>query len=236
MLKDAERRWLHDRGASRVYPAGYIMTMEGEPAENVLVLMHGLATAACVTESGAEMILRVYGPGDVISGEAVLSRRPRQETVEALTVCSALVIPAGQFADLHRSAGIAGAFGVAMTHLVQDADMRARTRLALPRVQVTRVLLDLAARVGNRHDDGSIYIPVDLSQETLAKWIVASRSTVARVLAELRGLEVIRTMYRTIIITDPARMADIAGIPGGRALVPAPARMAVERPAGAEGE
>jgi hypothetical protein len=55
---------------------------------------------------------------------------------------------------------------------------------------------------------------VDLSQETIAKWIAASRSTVARAFAELRESGVIQTMYRTIIITDPARMLEIVCLCG----------------------
>src|SRR5690349_11130541 len=72
MLGDTERRWLNDRGTVHVWRQGYIMTVEGQPVENVMVIMHGLAAASCGTEGRTEMLLRLYRPGDVIGGDAVL--------------------------------------------------------------------------------------------------------------------------------------------------------------------
>jgi len=215
-LGDTERRWLQERAAVRVYQAGYIMTMEGQAAENVLVLMHGLAAGKCVTEGGTEMLLRLYDPGDVIGGEALLGWPTCRETVQAIARCSALVIPADKFAELHRSAGIARAFSLAMIRRVQAADEQARNRLADPRVRMARALLDLAERAGVQEDDG-IVIPLDLSQDTLGMWIGGSRITAARVLGGMRDLGVIRTGYRKITITDPARLLGMLGNDSGPA-------------------
>jgi CRP-like cAMP-binding protein len=212
-LSGTERRWLQQRGTVRVYQAGYIMTMEGESAENVMVLMHGIATASCVTTGGAELLLRVYGAGDIIGDGAILGDHERPETVQALARCSALLIPARQFADLHRSAGIARAFGMAMTRRVQAADEQARIRLAPPLVRLACALTDVATRVGISDGD-VITIPVDLSQDTLATWIAASRATVARMLAELRQNGIIRTGYRRVTITDPTQLYEVASAGG----------------------
>jgi CRP-like cAMP-binding protein len=210
MLSETERRWLQERSTSRIYQPGYLMTTEGEPTENVMTLMHGLAVASCVTRAGTKMLLRLYGPGDVLGGEAIINQQVRSETVWALSRCSARVIAADQFADLHRSAGIARAFGLAMFRRVQAADEQARTRLAEPQVRLARVLLDLVARTGVPADNGIITIPVDVSQDTLAAWIAVSRTTVAREFSRLRLMGIIRTGYRQLTITDPVRLGAIA--------------------------
>ena len=235
MLGGTERRWLHARGDVRVYQPGYIMTVEGQPAEDVMVVLHGLAAASCRTEGKAEMPLRLYGPGDIIGGETVLGSGARPETVRALARCSALVIPAAQFAELHRSAGVARAFGMAMTRRARDADQQARTRVAPPLARLARVLLYFAARTAVG-EAGTVTLPVELSQDTLATWMAASRATVARQLAELRRRGAVSTGYRTITITHPARLRLIAGyqcieaISDSNGEPPEPARDTRQRP------
>lgn len=200
-----------------------------------MVLLHGLAAASCRTEGKAEMPLRLYGPGDIIGGETVLGSGARPETVRALARCSALVIPAAQFAELHRSAGVARAFGMAMTRRARDADQQARTRVAPPLARLARVLLYFAARTAVG-EAGTVTLPVELSQDTLATWMAASRATAARQLAELRRRGAVSTGYRTITITHPARLRLIAGCQCSEAISdsngepPEPARDTRQRP------
>ena len=210
MLSDTERRWLQERGTTRVYQADYIMVMQGQPTENIMVLRHGLAASKHVTEAGTGMVQRLYGPGDITGFEALLGYREYQETVHAVARCSVLVIPGDKFADLYRSAGVSRAFGLAMALRAQAADEQARTRLTAPLVQVARVLLNVASRTGVPDGD-HVVIPVGLSQDELAAWTAVSRATIARVLGEMRGLGVIRTGYRKVIITDHVRLREIAG-------------------------
>jgi CRP-like cAMP-binding protein len=209
MLGDTERRWLHDRGDNRTYQAGYLITVEGNQATNVTLVLEGLATAVCATGAKATILLRIYGPGDVMGVEAIFNQQVSPQSVQAITECSALVIPAGRFVDLHRSAGVARAFGVAMARRVLDADEQARTRLAPPSVRLARALLELSVRAGVMEEDG-ILIPVDLSQETLATWIAASRATVARTIAEFREQGMISTGYRKVMILDQPRLGSVA--------------------------
>lgn len=221
MLGDTERRWLKERGTVRVWRQGYVITVEGQPVENVMVMMHGLAAASCAIQSGNTVLLRLYGPGDIIGGDAVLGCPVNVETVQALARCSAVVISADQFADLHRSAGIARAFGTAMARRVRDADEQAKARLASPLIRLARILLEVAAQGGAEEAD-AITIPVDLSQETLAAWLAVSRATVARMLAELRQLGAISTGYRKITIYQLDQLQEIAGTQGIKAVRSSP--------------
>jgi CRP-like cAMP-binding protein len=211
MLTAEERaRLSHAQAVARVYRPGYMLMMENERSLQLMVLLTGWAKATFVTVDGEEVVLRIYGPGDLFGGEVALGDLPRSETVTALTSCNALLLPARRFTDLLiRDPGIARAFNLAMLRRAQGADEQIKLRHAPADVRMARVLLDLARRAGTEAPDG-ITIPVDLSQEDLASWLGTSRSTVARMLHSLRGQGLIRTGYRSITITDPEQLRKTA--------------------------
>jgi CRP-like cAMP-binding protein len=211
MLTAEERaRLSHIQAAARAYRPGYMLMIEGEQSLQVRVLLTGWAKATFVTAGGEEVVLRIYGPGDLFGGEAALGNLPRSETVTALTSCNALVLSARRFTDLlTRDPGVARAFNLAMLQRAQGADEQIKLRHAPAAVRLARVLLDLARRAGTEAPDG-ITIPVDLSQGDLASWLGTSRSTVARMLHSLRDQGLIRTGYRSITITDPGQLRKTA--------------------------
>jgi CRP-like cAMP-binding protein len=211
MLTAEERaRLSHTQAAARAYRPGYMLMMENGQSLQVSVLLTGWAKATFITAGGEEVVLRIYGPGDLFGGEAALGNLPRSETVTALTSCNALLLPAPRFTDLlTRDPGIARAFNLAMLQRAQGADEQIKLRHAPVAVRMARVLLDLARRAGTETPDG-ITIPVDLSQEDLASWLGTSRSTVARMLHSLRDQGLIRTGYRSITVTDPEQLRKTA--------------------------
>lgn len=201
---------LHAGGAVRVYRPGYMLAMEDDPYTDVMVLLGGWAKATCNTASGEEIVLRIYGPGDIFGAEPALAGQPRSETVTALAECTALLLPARKFTDLlDGSQPVSRAFTLAMLQRARAADEQVRLRNASPVLGVARVLLELARRAGVRVPDG-ISIPVDLTQEDLASMLGTSRSTVARTLSSLRQQGAIRTGYRAITITDAGTLREIA--------------------------
>jgi CRP-like cAMP-binding protein len=209
-LTDDERAWLRQGTAARAYQPGYVLTMEGDTFPYVAVLLSGWAKATFATGDGVEVVLRIYGPGDLFGAEVALAGRPRSETVIALARCTALVIPAWRFAELIDGfPGISRAFGLAMLDRARAADELVRLRNADAALRLARVILELAGRAGTRMPDG-IAIPVDLRQEDLASMLGLSRSTVARALLSLRQQDVIRTGYRSITITDIGVLRRIA--------------------------
>lgn len=211
MLTATERDRLEERASTRFYQPRYIMMLEGQPAGYVAVLSDGWAKAAFDTADGEAALLRIHGPGDLLGCEAVLEDQSRRESVTALSRCVCLVIPAVQFGDLlGRNPGIARAFGLVMLQRARSADERARVRFDLPVVRLARVLLELAERGGAEGPEG-VVIPVELSQDELAGLIGASRSTVARALAQLRRDGLILTGYRNITVADPARLRSAIG-------------------------
>lgn len=210
MLAPVEREELRAGTRARVYRRGYLLTVEGEPAGHVMILLDGWAKATVVTAGGMEAVLRLYGPGDQFGGEALLGDQARPESVTALTQCHCLLASTARFTELlSRSPGIARAFRNVMVQRVLAADQQVKARLDPPDTRLARALTDLAYRSGAGAPDGT-RIPVDLSQEELASWIGTSRATVARMLNQMRRDGVIHTGYRNIVITDLGLLAEIA--------------------------
>jgi CRP/FNR family transcriptional regulator, cyclic AMP receptor protein len=210
MLAGEDRARLGERTALRSYRQGYMLMMENERSSHLMVLLVGWAKATSVTAGGEEVVLRIYGPGDLLGAEAALGSQPRSETVTALTSCTALVLSVRRFADLvAENSGIARVFNLAMIQRIQAADEQIKLRHAPAHIRLARVLMDLASRAGTQ-TAGSMAIPVDLTQEDLASWLGTSRSTVARVFQSLRARALIRTSYRNITIIDPEELRQIA--------------------------
>jgi CRP-like cAMP-binding protein/DNA-binding CsgD family transcriptional regulator len=210
MLGDAQRQRLHARGAQRSYKQGYIMTAQGQSADRVIVVMRGFAAASCTVGDGTKVLLRLYVPGDVIGVEAIPGQDGLPDSVLALANASVLVIPAAQFTELLETAEVARAFALAMGQRVRDTDELARIRLAPAKARLAPLLLHFAQRTGSAGDANGLTIPVELPQDKLAMWTAASRATVTRALGDLRRREAIRTGYREITITSPARLREIA--------------------------
>jgi CRP/FNR family transcriptional regulator, cyclic AMP receptor protein len=209
-LADAERAWLRENATIRTFRPGYIMTMEQEPFSEVLIFRDGWAKATIVNQEGSEIVLRIYGPGDLLGAEAALTSQRRGETVLALTECATLQLPARRFTDLlARTPANERAFSLAMLHRAQAADEQLKLRHATVDAALAHVLLTLAARAGTAAPDGAA-IPFDLTQEDLAGILGVSRSTVARALHWMRGSQIIHTGYRTITIADSAELRRIA--------------------------
>jgi CRP/FNR family transcriptional regulator, cyclic AMP receptor protein len=205
-LAPDERDLLRSAGSERGYRAGYMLTLEGQPESEVMVMLSGWAKATFVTADGAQVVLRLYGPGDIFSSEGSI----RRETVIALTMCHALLIPARRFAELAARPGVSRIFTATLTQRMHAADELMKLRHTAPDVGVARVLLDLAERAGTGRP-GILSMPVDLSQEDLASWLGSSRSTIARTLRSLRRRGIIDTGYRTVTITDPEALRRLAG-------------------------
>jgi CRP-like cAMP-binding protein len=63
-------------------------------------------------------------------------------------------------------------------------------------------LVELAERFGVKRADDSIDVALPITQEELASWSASSRESTARALRTLRGLKLIETSRRGMIVLD----------------------------------
>ena len=210
-LPPRDREALLARGTRRTFPSGAILFREGERSAHVVVVLSG-RTKICFTDrDGRESILNVRGAGDLLGDLSVLDGEPHSATVLALEPVVAAVLQADAFRSLlAEEPRLSMAVLEIVVARLRDSD-RKRVEFGAydTRGRVARRLVELAERFGEEGRAG-VRITLRLTQEELAGWTGSSREAVAKALADFRGRGWVETGRRTVIVLDPAALANEA--------------------------
>jgi len=190
-LPDEERERLGSLLRSRRYTRGEVIFLEGDEGTALCLIAEGRIRIQLTGADGREVVINVYGPGEIFGEMALLDGEPRSADAIAQDGSRVYWLQREDFAaflDSHPRAAMTMLAGLSRrlrhtTRVVQDATFRdVPARLA-------RVLLDLAAGNGQATASG-IRIESRLTQGELAAMVGASRETVNRALRgfEQRGL------------------------------------------------
>ena len=203
-LTDEERARLAALLRARRYARGEVIFLEGDEGTALCLIAEGRIRIQLTGADGREVVINVYGPGEIFGEMALLDGEPRSADAIAQEPSRAYWLQRDDFQafleDHPRAAmKMLAALSRRLRHttrVVQDATFRdVPARLA-------RVLLDLAARDGQPAEDG-IRIEARVTQTDLASMVGASRETVNRA---LRGFEEhgwIRWEGSRIVIVKP---------------------------------
>ncbi|WP_345475924.1 Crp/Fnr family transcriptional regulator [Actinoallomurus oryzae] len=216
MLTRQEQATLRARTSASRHRKGTVIVSEGVPADRVTIIRSGWAKATAI-KGDRPVLLRLYGPGELIGVSAALTGTAPAETV---TVTSwevhAISLAARSFSDfLHRAANASAALHRLQQWRLEEAD-RLRTIRDYPTAaQRLAGLLTELCRPENdpiQHSDGTLSVPsAGASQQDLGSWIGDSRKTVVRALSELRSLKLITSeMRQHVRVTDPDRLRTFA--------------------------
>ena len=203
-LPSAERAMIEASGIIRQFAAGIPVIHEGDPSDHVLIIRRGCVKVVAAAPHGAQFILGIRGPDDIVGEQASLGGRPRRGTVQTVDRVEALIVPGHRFTRLLKERP---AISLALTHVLSERLAEAdRYRLpasygAAP--MLARLMLDLAERYGSRTANGGRTLGVGLTQSDLADCLAVSSRTVARVLASWRRIGVVNTARRRIVIQRP---------------------------------
>ncbi|GAA1864001.1 Crp/Fnr family transcriptional regulator [Actinomadura bangladeshensis] len=220
-LDGPERTALRDAGRARTYRPRAPLCYQGDDSDHIIVIESGWAKVVASSADGHSVVLAVRGPGDLVCESAVLGRRERSATVQALDELRALLVPAARFTaflDAHPRVWmlVSGTF----VRRLDDADRRLRAHVSAQGARRLAILLAGLADMSARHvaagPGGEVPIGPPLSQEELGSWMDASRETVARALAVLRDEGLVRTGRRRLTVLDPAGLRAFARTPGDR--------------------
>jgi eukaryotic-like serine/threonine-protein kinase len=101
----------------REHGAGAYLIRQGDPAEYLLVILDGTATACVHQATGAATPLAEFGPGDVVGEVSLLTDEARTADVIARTPVRSLLLLA---ADFHKLAETHPELRVMLTNVVAD--------------------------------------------------------------------------------------------------------------------
>ncbi|MBB5081887.1 CRP-like cAMP-binding protein [Nonomuraea endophytica] len=170
---------------------------QGEAGAFVLCLTSGRVKVTRCEPDGAELLLAIRGPGEVVGAIAVIDGGPRSATVTALRYCVAYALPATRFHAIVDSCRLTDRLiRHVLDRLREGEDLRSELAQLSAKRRVIAVLLRFAAC------DESATQAVEISQDELAGAVGLSRAAVAAELSELRQAGLVATGRRRLELLD----------------------------------
>ncbi len=153
---------------------------------------------------GAEILLAVRGPGDLLGEFSGMDDGPRSATIQAMEPCIGSVVSEVRFAEFLRRQRIGPQLDryvmakvrQSASHVWQVARYRTSVRLAA-------LLQEVVAVAGPDHPHPHV---VPMSQDELASALGVVRSSVTPVLATWRRDGLIDTGRARVVVVDPDRL------------------------------
>ncbi|MCA9876864.1 MAG: Crp/Fnr family transcriptional regulator [Thermomicrobiales bacterium] len=166
------------------FPAGATILYANQPGEVVYVVLDGTLKVSTLQSNGKELTLALLGPGEIVGELSLADRSGRSADVTTLEPSTLVWIDRTTFDQVRRDAP-------AITENLLRL-MARRLRLANSQLQavatldvhgrVARQLLALADALGVPQPDGSVQIPLRITQSDLAALVGATRVRVNEVL------------------------------------------------------
>jgi CRP/FNR family cyclic AMP-dependent transcriptional regulator len=207
-LPESDRAALLQQGVERSWDRGDVLMWDGDRADGAVVLLSGLAKIHKSAAEGAEVVLGLCGPGDLLGEISAVRDATRSATVTALDRVQARLIPVPDlrgFLARHPPAALA-LLDLALARLYVADARRLEFASSESLARVASRLVELAERFGEERDGGTIEVAMPFSQEDLASWSASSRESTARALRTLRQLGLIETHRLAVTVLDLERL------------------------------
>jgi CRP/FNR family cyclic AMP-dependent transcriptional regulator len=202
-LLEPERVALLQTGTARQWQPTETLVRRGASADSAILLRAGLAKIH-TSVGGAEVLLALCGPGDLLGEVTAVRDSVRSATATALEPVEGVVIPVARlraFLADHPRATLA-LLDLALTRLYVADGRRMEFATSESLARVASRLVELAERFGVRRGDSAVDVALPINQEELASWSASSRESTARALRTLRGLRLIETNRRRLTVLD----------------------------------
>ena len=193
------------------YAADDYIFFEGEPSERLFIVESGEVKLIKHSESGQDIVLEVFGPGEVFGGIAFLVGKPYPATAQALTPLTTLSVSAPIFREIvHRYPDIALNVIRVLGARMMAAQEQIR-QLVAERVErrLARMLLKLADQAGVAVEEG-VRLDMPITRQDLAEMTGTTLETVSRIISQWRRAGLVQAGREEIIITHPHRLVLIA--------------------------
>ena len=206
VLSAEELRGVADVAIPRSFPKGVRVFHKGDRSDACYIVRTGDLRVTREHPDGRAIALATLGPGDIFGELAMLDGEARSASVESLSDCELLALPA---ADVRRLLAEAPEttvkLVVALTRRLREANERiARQSFQTVPSRVAGVLSQLIAEeapIDTR--DG---VTIRMTQADLAQLAGTSRESVSRFLATLERAGVVRVGRGRVTVVEPRRL------------------------------
>ena len=202
-LREDELVALADCLGRRVFSKDMILFHKGSPAQSLYLIESGEVRIFALSETGHEITLDVYGPGECFGETALLDGNLRSTGAMALEKTVTHTLRLDDFLRcLEQHPQVARRVMGLLAHRLERATAYAENLAFLDVAgRVAAVLLELVTRHGT--NGGRIQFDLHLTQAELASWVCASREMVNKVLHAYQNEGLIAMDGRTILVLDP---------------------------------
>ncbi|AMW06630.1 hypothetical protein GEMMAAP_06785 [Gemmatimonas phototrophica] len=184
------------------FAKGAMIVSEGDAGDALYVVRSGEVKVVLTGEDGREVILNVLNVGDHFGELALIDGRPRSAHVVSTQASSLLVLRRTDFRrKVEQSPQVAWGLMVELSRRLRQADgtIGSLVLLDVPG-RVAKVLLEHAT------PGEPATLVKQLTHQTMAQMIGASRETVSRAMAEFQEKQIISVQRRIVTITDRAAL------------------------------
>lgn len=191
------------------FRSGQLLVRQGDPGDFLLLLTSGRVSVVRSNEHGANLLLALRAPGDVI-GEMARVGEGRTATVQAIDRCVAHRVGSAAFeAFLERHHAQGALTDYLVGKLSETVPYQHQIVHFSPRQRIARLILDVVALAGPELTDP---MRVPFSLESVAGSLGLGRSTVAGHVAAMRAAGVLRPGPR-LAVSDVRMLRTEAGLP-----------------------
>jgi CRP/FNR family cyclic AMP-dependent transcriptional regulator len=191
----------------RSYPKGVRVFHEGDHSDACYIVRSGDLRVTREHSDGRAIALATLGPGDIFGELAMLDGEARSASVEALSDCELLALPAGDVRALLRgSAEITVKLVIALTRRLRESNERiSRQSFQTVPSRVAGVLSQLIAEEATPLE-GRDGVTIRMTQADLAQLAGTSRESVSRFLAVLERAGVVQVGRGRVTVLEPRRL------------------------------
>jgi CRP-like cAMP-binding protein len=194
----------------RHYPCRDVIFETGDPIQGIFLLTEGRVKIMRFSEQGAEVILRLCVPGDVVYAPAMVPEEIYYSTAETLQECQLLAWDAktfdtaqGRFPMLRSNAQRV------LERQIRELERRyweACTKKVSPRLALG--LLHLVNQIGQPVDG---HVEIALTRESLAQLLAMNAATVSRVLSRWEKIGIVSLRRNGVDVHNVSRLSDLYG-------------------------
>ena len=193
----------------KIVDAGQFIYREGDGAKAMYRIASGRVRIRCISPSGKEVLMVIYGAGNFIGSLAVLDGRPRHNDAVAERKTTLGILTLNQFhciaqiyPEIYRSLALNYAMWIRDHQAMMIHSGSLEERLARR--------LDFLLDYGAEEESESGFLRIGITQETLAASVGVSRQTINKILKNWQDDELIRYKYRSVLIVDRSSLRRIA--------------------------
>ncbi len=187
-LTEKQLSWLRNRLYARAFPAGVDVIIAGAAGEALYVILTGTVKVYVSQPDGTDVIVAILGPGDTVGEQAIVDQVGRSASVITLEDTTVLWMSQSDFQEALNT------MPVLARNLLKI--LSARLRMTTGHMQamasldvnhrLVRQIMAFASRYGRENSDGTITIPIRLTQNDLSELVGASRKRVNQAMVTLK--------------------------------------------------